>query len=61
MTPEEKLDAIKLLVDEIYIEDFDFDVEHWENGNYDYSYAYGEECGLQWTIREIKDILEEKE
>lgn len=33
--------------------DFNFEVEHWDNGNFDDSYAYGVEVGEQYAYREI--------
>ena len=33
--------------------DFDFEVEHWENGNFDDSYSYGVDVGEQYAYREI--------
>ena len=60
MTPEEKLAKIQELVDRIYREDFDFEVEHWDNGNYDDSYQYGYDCGEQDTIGNIMMILEKE-
>ena len=42
--------------------DFDFEIEHWDNGNFDDSYNYGVECGEEYAYREIlvkaKQILE---
>jgi len=37
--------------------DFDFEVEHWDNGNYDDSYAYGIETGEQLAYSHALDIL----
>ena len=43
--------------------DFDFEVEHWENGNYDDSFEYGMEYGEQQTYRNIlekvKSLIED--
>lgn len=33
--------------------EFDFEVEHWENGNFDDSYGYGVEVGEQYAYREL--------
>ena len=33
--------------------EFDFEVEHWDNGNYDDSYKYGVEVGEEYSNREI--------
>jgi len=38
-------------------EDFDFDEEHWENGNFDDSHSYGIECGEQYAYLEILNYL----
>lgn len=44
---------------------FDFTVEHWDNGNFDDSYAYGVECGEEYAFREIlvkaKQLLNESQ
>ncbi len=37
--------------------DFDFEVEHWDNGNFDDSYEYGVEAGEEYAYREILDKL----
>ena len=41
---------------------FDFNVEHWDYGNFDDSYSYGVDVGEQYAFREIlqkaKEILE---
>lgn len=39
--------------------DFDFNFEHWGNGNYDDSYEYGVEVGEEYTYREIVARLSE--
>ena len=38
---------------------FNFEFEHWENGNYDDSYEYGVEVGEEYTYREIVALLTE--
>lgn len=38
---------------------FNFDVEHWDGGNYDDSYEYGVEVGEEYTYREIVALLTE--
>lgn len=44
--------------------EFDFDLEHWDNGNFDDSYEYGVEVGEEYAYREIvaklKEILKKK-
>ena len=37
--------------------DFDFEVEHWDNGNFDVSYEYGTEVGEEYAFREMKVFL----
>lgn len=32
---------------------FDFDVEHWNNGNFDDSFEYGTETGEEWAYRDL--------
>jgi hypothetical protein len=50
---KEKLEElIKEVETKINLE-FDFEVEHWENGNYDDSYAYGVDVGEEYAYREI--------
>lgn len=39
--------------------DFDFDVEHWENGNFDDSWSYGVDCGEQYILKGIKKLIDE--
>jgi len=53
-------DQVKALYDliEHYQEDFDYDVEHWNNGNFDDSYDYGVEVGENCILGELKAILE---
>jgi len=50
---KEKLeDLIKQI--ESYIDyDFDFEIEHWDNGNFDDSYDYGVKVGEQYAYREL--------
>ena len=59
MNDSEKINRIKKLVEEIYKNDFDFEIEHWMNGNIDDSYEYGFESGKQDLIRTIKKIIDE--
>jgi len=33
--------------------EFDFEVEHWENGNFDDSYSYGVDVGEEYAYRDI--------
>jgi len=39
--------------------EFDFEVEHWDNGNYDDSYEYGVETGYQLAYSEMLDTLKQ--
>ena len=39
--------------------EFDFEFEHWDNGNFDDSYEYGVEVGEEYTYREIVAKLKE--
>jgi hypothetical protein len=32
---------------------FDFEVEHWDNGNFDDSYEYGVSVGEEYAYRDI--------
>ena len=48
--------AIKEIKSKIDV-DFDYEVEHWENGNYDDSYEYGVETGEQLAYSHVLDIL----
>lgn len=66
---KEKLmeEEIKALLNEMESKinpEFDFEFEHWDNGNYDDSYEYGVEVGEEYTYREIvaklKEILKKK-
>jgi hypothetical protein len=55
-------EAIKALLNEMTAKvdpEFDFEIEHWDNGNYDDSYEYGIEVGEEYTYREIVAKLEE--
>ena len=54
---QEQLEAIYNLVSQ-YKEDFNYEVMHHENGNFDDSYEYGVETGEQYILGELKAILE---
>jgi hypothetical protein len=60
---KEQLEKLLAEIESKIDNDFDFDVEHWENGNYDDSYAYGVEVGEEFAYREmyvkLKAILSE--
>lgn len=50
---KEELDKLIQEVESKIDLDFDFEVEHWENGNFDDSYAYGVDVGEEYAYREI--------
>jgi hypothetical protein len=52
-----ELDQIIKKVKARLIWDFNFEAEHWGNGNFDDSFAYGAECGEQDLLRELAQIL----
>lgn len=59
---EAELENNALVKIETFIEgkidpDFDFEVEHWDNGNFDDSYQYGTEVGEEYAFREMKVFL----
>ena len=60
---KEKLEGLLNEMESKIDPDFNFEVEHWENGNFDDSYEYGVEVGEEYTYREIvakiKTILKE--
>jgi hypothetical protein len=62
MSELEKLREFKASVMDMvakkYDKDFDFNVEHWENGNYDDSYSYGEKCGEQDVLGDLSELLD---
>lgn len=45
-------ELIEYLESKINLE-FDFEVEHWEWGNFDDSYGYGVEVGEEYAYRDI--------
>lgn len=51
------------LVSEIeanYKEGFDYDVEHWEGGNYDDSYQYGFDSGQNDFAADLLDLIKQQ-
>jgi hypothetical protein len=60
---KEKLEGLLNEMESKIDPDFDFEVEHWDNGNFDDSYEYGVEVGEEYAYREIvakiKAILKE--
>lgn len=58
MNYNETIQEILEYVNKHLKEDFDFTIEHWENGNFDDSYGYGVESGEQFALRKIKSIIE---
>ena len=47
MTIEEKIQKFREFLEKKINDKFDFNVEHWNNGNFDDSYNYGTEVGEQ--------------
>ena len=37
--------------------DFDFDIEHWDNSNFDDSYNYGVDVGKEYAYREVMEKI----
>lgn len=58
---KEILERIKRAIHAGYNPDFDFEVEHWENGNFDDSYDYGVDCGRQEAYGELLGLIENLE
>ncbi len=58
---KEQLEKLLAEIENKIDNNFDFDIEHWMDGNYDDSYAYGVEVGEQYAYREtyvkLKAIL----
>jgi hypothetical protein len=54
---EEALKSIQSIVDKGYEPDFNFEYEHWDNGNYDDSCSYGVDTGMQYVYKEILNAL----
>lgn len=50
---KEKLEELIKEVESKIDLEFDFEVEHWENGNFDDSYSYGVETGGEYAYRDI--------
>lgn len=50
---KEKLEELIKEVESKINPEFDFEVEHWENGNFDDSYSYGVEVGEEYAYREL--------
>ena len=48
---------LKEYLDRYYCENFNFEKKHWEDGNFDDSYNYGIESGIQYVVRDIKRIM----
>ena len=53
---ENQLEKIAVLL-KGYKPDFNFEVEHWDNGNFDDSYEYGVEVGEQYVLETLSGIL----
>ena len=50
---KEKLEKLRQEIEAKVDPDFDFGVEHWDNGNYDDSYEYGVEVGEEYAYRDL--------
>jgi len=57
----EKLDKAREALRKIYDKDWDFDLEHYEWGNYDDSYDYGFNCGKQVLASTLLGIIGEED
>ena len=61
---EEKLEGLLNEFESKINPEFDFEQEHWDNGNFDDSYEYGVEVGEENAYRDIvaklKEILNKK-
>ena len=53
MTYEEKYKKLLEYINSKIDEEFDYEVEHWESGNYDDSYEYGVKTGEQMAYSDI--------
>lgn len=58
---KEILARIKKCIMTSYDPEFDFEVEHWENGNFDDSFDYGHDCGRQDALGELLGLVENLE
>ncbi len=54
---KEQLEKLIREIEEKIDPDFDFDQEHWENGNFDDSYNYGVESGEEHAYRDVLEKL----
>jgi hypothetical protein len=54
----EKIEKLKQELESKIDPNFDFEREHWDNGNFDDSYEYGVEVGEEYTYRDINDKLQ---
>lgn len=55
-------EKLEILIREIELNidsEFNFEIEHWDNGNFDDSFEYGVEVGEEYTYREIVSKLKE--
>jgi len=58
MNNDERIAKLKSILEKLYDPEFDFSIEHWENGNFDDSYSYGCDCGEQWLVLKLIKELE---
>ncbi len=56
---KEELEKLITAIEDKIDLDFDFEAEHWENGNFDDSYSYGVDTGEQQTYRDILEKLKQ--
>lgn len=55
-------EKLEILIREIELNidpQFNFEIEHWDNGNFDDSFEYGVEVGEEYAYREIVSKLKE--
>lgn len=57
MNEKTAIEKIRDMLDDEIIEDFDFELEYWDSGNYDDCFYYGQESGAQAMLRRIREIL----
>lgn len=53
MNYEELYNDLVNKIESMVDEDFDYEVEHWENGNFDDSFEYGLETGEQYAAKDL--------
>lgn len=53
MTHEEKYNKLLEYIHAKIDSNFDYDIEHWDNGNFDDSYEYGIKTGEQYAYYDV--------